>query len=83
MLAATSLATKPSLLRGSTSKLTVVVPSNEAVLFFLFHGSAGIVESLSENENGAFLQSGETDSDDPHQSISMTAISVGGHGLGT
>ena len=61
----------------------VVVPFNEAVLFFLFHRSAGIVESLSENENGSFLQSGEPDGDDPHQPIAMTAISVGGLGLGT
>ena len=61
----------------------VVVPSNEAILFFLFHRSAGIVEYLSENENGSFLQSGEPDGDDPHQPIAMTAISVGGLGLGT
>ena len=61
----------------------VVVPFNEAVLFFLFHRSAGIVESLSENQNGSFLQSEGTDGDDSHRPIAMTAISVGGLGLGT
>jgi hypothetical protein len=61
----------------------VVVPSNEAVLFFLFHHLAGIVESLSENENGSFLQSEGTDGDNSHQPIAMTAISVGGLRLGT
>jgi hypothetical protein len=61
----------------------VVVPSNEAVLFFLFHHSAGIVESLSENENGSSLQSEGIDGDDSHQPIAMTATSVGGLGLGT
>jgi hypothetical protein len=41
----------------------VVVPSNEAILFFPFRRSAGIVKSQSANENGSFLQSGGTDGD--------------------
>jgi hypothetical protein len=48
----------------------------------LFHGSAELSSLYPKMRMALFLQSGGTDSDDPHQSISMTATSVRGHGLG-